>query len=607
MKTITRALSASHGVFLPFFILSVIVFCVTARAAVSIETKILAPDNAAAYYVSPRGVHVAAVVMRGSRQVVTVDGVEGPRFDRIVPHGGDQDSLTQAVSVGGARVKSGMVVFSQDGTRHAYAAISGNDLVVMLDGREIYRAANHMYALGGMARIGLTFSPKGKNLYFIASTNQAEPGLQSVIMNGKVGPSFAYQTTPGVIFSADDMRHVYSTIKAKTRDQVLLVVDGKEAAYAGVEPQFTADGKKILTISRSPQGDSLLVDGKSVLTAKQIMRVVAAPTGNGYGAIVRKGDRQADTTLFLGEREITGTESVRQVYFSPDAKRWAAWCDSGGIGGPQWMVIEGKRGGNFQSIDGDPVGWKPSFTSDGRKFVYVAFNAGRRFVVIGDEESDGFDLPRVELSDKGGRFAYYEQKTVVIDGRKIDTEKVGATRGILPDSFAFTSDGARFAFVASPMAMKPILVVDGSAVENFQPALMRISANPKAAQSYFKFSPNGNRWVSFGEEPRSRERALYIDGKVAYAFAKGVFQPDRMDFTADGNRLFWRGVARQSEKERPSYVVVENGQECLFYDRDKPLSQALQSTPGSWEMGADDKLRILAVTPEGVVRHTLTP
>src|SRR5262249_7061479 len=59
-------------------------------AGTKIEEKILAPvQDRAKFEVSPHGVHVATIETDGSRAIVWYDGVEGPKFDEILPQNGN--------------------------------------------------------------------------------------------------------------------------------------------------------------------------------------------------------------------------------------------------------------------------------------------------------------------------------------------------------------------------------------------------------------------------------------------------------------------------------------------------------------------------------------
>jgi len=58
---------------------------VAAPSDVKIEEQVVGPvGSSVSYAVSPHGVHLASVTMQGSRSVVVVDGVAGPKFDQLL-------------------------------------------------------------------------------------------------------------------------------------------------------------------------------------------------------------------------------------------------------------------------------------------------------------------------------------------------------------------------------------------------------------------------------------------------------------------------------------------------------------------------------------------
>src|SRR5260370_28824987 len=54
------------------------------NADVKADEQIMAPTGWLAAAVSAHGVHVAVLAMKGSRNVVLIDGVEGPKFDQLI-------------------------------------------------------------------------------------------------------------------------------------------------------------------------------------------------------------------------------------------------------------------------------------------------------------------------------------------------------------------------------------------------------------------------------------------------------------------------------------------------------------------------------------------
>ena len=92
------------------------------RSTAKIDPELMAPSETGMQFgISDPGAHAIAAAHRGSRRVLLYDGAEGPKFDEIVPVG------------------AGPAVFSPDGTRYAYTGRSGNERVIIVDGKEIFR------------------------------------------------------------------------------------------------------------------------------------------------------------------------------------------------------------------------------------------------------------------------------------------------------------------------------------------------------------------------------------------------------------------------------------------------------------------------------------
>ena len=90
------------------------------------------------YVVSDRGVHLAAKTRKGSRFVVTIDGVAGPKFDDLLtetlicvdprPH---RFVGSVASRHAGDQRTARPVIFSKDGNHHAYVCRMGEEWVVI--------------------------------------------------------------------------------------------------------------------------------------------------------------------------------------------------------------------------------------------------------------------------------------------------------------------------------------------------------------------------------------------------------------------------------------------------------------------------------------------
>src|SRR5262249_47594095 len=85
---------------------------------------------------SPHGAHMAYAAERGSRWVVSYDGVDGARFDEILNIG---VNVYGAPGTGVSSGEADKVGFSPDGTRYFYIGRQGQEFVLMVDGKEMFR------------------------------------------------------------------------------------------------------------------------------------------------------------------------------------------------------------------------------------------------------------------------------------------------------------------------------------------------------------------------------------------------------------------------------------------------------------------------------------
>jgi hypothetical protein len=319
------------------------------------------------------------VVAKGSRVAVSVDGVEGPRFDDIL-------------AVPGGRGEH--VAFSSDGARHAYVGRLGQEKVVMIDGKEAFRVPAASSAFPQLPRLEPNpgFTVGGKHAYFVLESTVSSPSTQTtwtMHLDRVAGPKSGEALWP--YFSPDGGHVAYIVSNPANREQKMLALDGKPAGYPppGMalegEPTFTADGH-LFTYGVLPRGAGLqvMVDGRPFLKAPGA-HVFTAPTGNAFVTRIIAPSPSGALVHFL---DIAGKRVPRSdgaqidsVFFSPDGKHWAARVRS--PSSTTFIVADGKKGLDYQMV-GDP-----GFTADGRA-VYIANNAGKSFMVVGEEESDAF-------------------------------------------------------------------------------------------------------------------------------------------------------------------------------------------------------------------------
>ncbi len=318
-------------------------------ADVKIEEQIVGPaqEPGTIYWLSPKGLSLATVHPKGSRFVVTLNDVEGTKFDEVIRAAGFyyKSAAINRDNDFNLEKSPAPVVFSPDGLRHAYAARIGKEIVVMLDGKEIYRTPD---ATPFEAVALLNFSPDSKHLFFYRRTPETMDSHRLMMDGQPVTPSF--QGTPAPFFSGDGKRWGLLArkplqIKANTPqsnarseleavlagkitgyEDVLLVIDGKVASYAGERPRFTPDGKHVVCVQTGNGNQTVLFDGKPMMTASKIEEISISSTGDigviAYGSGGKKG-------LYLNGKPVPNGEAAREIVFCPDGTTWGASCASG--------------------------------------------------------------------------------------------------------------------------------------------------------------------------------------------------------------------------------------------------------------------------------------
>lgn len=375
---------------------AVLLAATTALAAPKIEEKIVGPSfvPGVVYTLSPKGMHVATVHGKDGKTLVTVDGVDGPLMDSIFE--GAAFGIVVKISEDGYynRVPqkwTGPVAFSPNGERHAYAGQIGQEAVVFLDGKEIYRGP---LAKSGASVENLQFSPDSKHLFFLVRTADSHQSYQLMLDGKPVTPAFEGAAMP--FFSKAGSRWGLLAGKLKTPNQKILIIDGKDAGYVGEQVEFTPDGKRVVCLSRQWQKGLVLVDGKEMVSGYAAHKFVISPTGD-IGAIVSPG-ADGRKKLFLNGKPVV--DDAADVVFSPDGKRWAAVC---ALNQKAWVILnDGTRHKEYWPIE------NVTFTPDSSKLVYVASSGETNYVVTDGKENAGYRLIhyRPVFSQTGNSFFY---------------------------------------------------------------------------------------------------------------------------------------------------------------------------------------------------------
>lgn len=573
-------------------------------AGATIEELVLGPANEGGVYtVSKKGVHVAFIGTKGSKVAVKVDGVDGPVFDELYTptsspfYSPAQLAIVIADSGGINSNPMSPVIMSDDGAHYAYAGRQGNDYVVIHDGKEVGRGPRANLNLG---LIALALSPHGRFVYW--SDRSGDPGQSTsrLMVNGKPGPEWPGNSIPPPVFSGDDSRYAYTVVGMNDRNTQVLVIDGKEAGYAGTSPAFTADGKVLLAISYAAGKSGLLANGKLVVPGIGVKKIVVAPVGGRYGAVVTTHleNSMGVDELMVDGKVVKGTAGARSVVFSPDGKHYAAACENTAARA-MFMVVDGNAGGEYQGMGADSVWW----TADSSKVFYTAMSNGRQFLIADDQEFPlqyfiGGPNNPIHTPAQGARYAFGTRDgsnrnfTVVVDGKSVLPPNFSPVDGTL----SFTADGSRYAYMIGPIGRQGYVgyVIDGEVHDELMPLQFGQSALLDLETNAYLFSPDGKHiaYVASGADPTSA--GLYVDQTLVHPSRTAIGDPA---FSPDGRHLFWAAVEINTDRPGRHTAVYVDDELATNLDDSYFLR-----TKGCWEMGSDGALTVVSIFGNDVKR-----
>ena len=578
------------------------------------------------YTVSPHGVHLASVARKGSRMVVIVDDAPGPKFDEIVtPTAAFIDprplmEAQRAATLAGRAppdASAQPVTFSRDGKRFAYVGRSGQEWVLVVDGKESLRlpVAGMVGAVSGIAGsagntdLRLEFAGEdGKHLFFAKS---AYNGYELWVDGQKMPGTYASggggtEGTVDPLITRDGTRFAY--VAQIDRDKRTVIVDGTDAGYLADNLAFTADGKHLLGLVRQGGIVGLAVDGKVKIKTDGISQLVMAPVGNGFAAVLRRLNPPGEF-LIVNAKKVEGSdcEQVLKVAFSPDAKHFAAVCKASF--NVAFVIIDGKKGQQYDGI------WQPdslAYSADSSKVGYVARSANKAFVVINDDESDAFEnTPNFLFSPDGKRVVMSGMQNkrnpqapggvvssvpVFIDGKAERLERSPSFA-----TFAFSPDNSRYGYTGSDPRGGGVYI-DGKSLE--------LSGN-------FNFSPDSKHVAVVGYSPKDNKRGLFVDGQAVYTTDNNYGVRVRA-FTPDSQHLFWMALepAKSGEPGAYEHVTYLDGKVVARCDSVfvGPFAsvypggniQATATLP-AWNIGEDGTLMFVGPVGDEVKRFKITP
>jgi len=505
------------------------------------------------YVVSPDGGHYAAFAMHGSRELIVIDGVEGPEFD----HAG------HAYTFGAIDV-----VFTRDGKHSAYVGQSGDSLVAVVDGKPratiqqltkgagtgelqgINPALNYPPVVSNQVPNQLhpiLLSPSGVH-YACIAFNPAKK-LSNMVLDGVKGPDMLSINSDQIAFVNEQL--VYAGV---TPDQKWHVVTNNKVLgpeYTEVRYLRVTEDAKHYAFAANVKGDIMVVvDGKPgtphhfVTWMQDLVLSSNGRTAFMAPVAVNAPVEHTGQVLFVDDREVAndirpftgidrmGNPSSVYVVFSPDGAKYAyAKVVPGGVA----AVIDGKAG---RAYDGIGV---IQYSQDS-KHAYAVGQRGQSFVVVDGKEMGGVNrMENFIFSNDGMRFAYlaYMQdgNHVIIDGKESQRY-----HNFIGHSLAFSPDSKHYIYAACTNIMKCEVVRDGNATN--VPALSEFSARTLKPVYMFPpvfFSPDSNEVAySYSKSDGTSQSVYAINGKDVVhgtTFEFPSFSPDSKHFLVMG----WNG------------------------------------------------------------------
>ena len=203
--------------------------------------------------------------------------------------------------------------------------------------------------------------------------------------------------------------------------------------------------------------------------------------------------------------------SSRTLRISPNGQRIAYMAKV--EGGAEAVFVNDQQSPNYAAIVNDSL----SFSPDSKRVGWGALHDGKKVVVVDGEEFPAFNGSAEGMpvwSSDSKHFAYFAETEegkllAVVDG------KVGSPwDSVIKESFAFSPEGSRFAFVAKDGEMGRV-VVDGKA------------GSPVKNVAGFTFSPDGSHFAYIAISGQSM--TVIVDGVqtiAARAFIKDTLRFD---------------------------------------------------------------------------------
>jgi len=486
---------------------------------------------------SQRGMHVASTHAKDNgKWVVQIDGVESPEYDEVlkaVPY-------TETVFADNGDVLSytvahlGPVAFSPDGKRHAYAERTGEDVVVIVDGREAFRAKQSPSAPPVQM---LQFTPDGNHVYFFRASGDTTTSVM-LMMDGKPA-SPALDAIRPLMFSADGAHWVLSAGAAKQPATNVVVVDGKTADYNCESARISRDGRHIACFTRAStlpagHGRGVLVDGKLTVSGTQMDLLKFSPSGDVFATVK---DAKNIATLYRNGSLVEGSEGALTLAFSPKGAHWAAKGMSG-LGVARWVMYDGKKQKDYKEVS------DVMFAADESAWAYFARSDQGWHVVVNGMERQPNAFAHGAMFAKTGHAFVYATGPAAMQVFLNDAPVSAPFKSVF--GLELSPDGAHSGFYTTLGGLAPAdLVVDGQA---------KSQNNQYHAGQRIGFSPDSKHVFATALHPQLKIPTIYLDGVFLPRAVTGL---SPQEFTPDNAHLILTGQGPVEQGLTPTLYYVD--------------------------------------------------
>jgi hypothetical protein len=523
----------------------------------NVQETLLGPSKQAGMFVvSPDGGHYAVPAMHGTHEVIVIDGVDGPEFDHA-GHTWNGEALD--------------FVFSADGKHSCYVAQSGDDMVLVKDGKTAFTIL-HLKTLPGNAKQGTVvkvaqrlvhnvdyqlfgtaaghrclLSPSGEHVAVLSNeANASESGATYMWLDGGKSPAWNFIDPNQVAFVAEKL--VYAA-QVKDHTWRLVVNDKPGPTYGGVKGLLVNDDNShyafvgttsatgwavgadgVLGTLRGIIGDVVIASNGRV--AYTTVGEMNGQTGQGGGSGLYIDDKLVGTPdhrFTRADKSGMGKDVAGTVVFSPDGKR-VAYVKS--VAGAVAPVIDGKVGRSYDSIG------TIEFSPDSTHFYYVGSRDGD-FAVY-----DGQEMPREDVngvsnfvfSQSGGSFAYLARSAQAGTRMVVNGKASKPFNGLIPNSMTFSADGKHYAYAVHSNGADSQYVRDGvfTSISFVIPFTTR-TGPPHVDFPPLIFSPDGTRLAwGWGKTDGVSKDVISIDGQeIIHGYSTYEFP----EFSPDGKHF----------------------------------------------------------------------